>query len=302
MPKFYSELQEASLENLASDPAGTVAGRVWHNTTTTQVKTNDGTNARALLRNDQKIILGNNGTAANNVRLNRSANGVIQVVPGDDATAEGSDATSISQISARMENFTDAGKPAAGNAGRVVWLTDLLSAQVDNGTSYQSLGGGGGGGALRFIEAANAPVRVPSAIGLDYYDYEPGLSQALYLIIKVPTTYLAGRPVAMSGLWQNADSSGNVLITATATLVRAGTDSVADVTNNHTSTNGAVTMSGANQDKSQAISFDLSSATGTINSVAISAGDIIKVKIAENGSTNASGIWLMTDASEVTFS
>jgi hypothetical protein len=139
MPKFYSELQEASLENLASDPSGTVAGRVWHNTTEVRVKTDDGTNKRALLRNDQKCVIGNNGTAANNIRLHRGASGVIQFVQGGDSTAEGTLSTALNQISGRVENYTNAGKPAAANAGRLVWLTDLGEVKVDTGATYDNL-------------------------------------------------------------------------------------------------------------------------------------------------------------------
>ena len=136
MPKFYGELQEASLENLASDPSGNVAGKIWHNTTEVRVKTDDGTNKRALLRNDDKAVIGNNGTPSNNIRFHRGAAEVLQHVQGDDATAEGTLSTNLVQVSQRVENYLAAGTPSAGNAGRLVYITDEATLKVDNGASF----------------------------------------------------------------------------------------------------------------------------------------------------------------------
>lgn len=145
MPKFYGELQQANLENLASDPSGTSAGRVWHNTTEVRVKTDDGTNKRALLRNDAKCVVGNSGTASENVRFHRGAANLIQFVTGDDATAEGTRSTSLNQISGKLENYTDAGKPSVGNAGRAVWTTDVNRIQVDTGSEFRNVVATGSG-------------------------------------------------------------------------------------------------------------------------------------------------------------
>lgn len=141
MPKILGELQSATFENLSSDPSGSVSGRVWNNTTESRVKSDDGSLKRAILKNDQFCTIGNNGTANNNIRLHRGAAEVLQHVKGGDATAEGSLSTSLAQVSGRTENYTDASKPAAGNAGRVIWLTDLQRFIGDNGTTWQALQG-----------------------------------------------------------------------------------------------------------------------------------------------------------------
>lgn len=147
MPKFYGELQEASLENLSSDPGGNVAGRVWRNTTENRVKTDDGTIKRALLRNDDKLAIGNSGTANDNIRLNRAAASVLQLLQGGNATAEGAlSVSALAQLSARLENYLDAGKPAPGNPGRLIFVTDLLEVQYDNGATWLGIAGAGTGG------------------------------------------------------------------------------------------------------------------------------------------------------------
>lgn len=142
MPSFYGEIKQASLENIAGDPSTTSTGRIWYNTTETRVKTDDGTNKRALLRNDLKCVVGNNGTANNNIRLHRGASPVLQLLVGGDTTAEGTLGTSLAQLSAKIENYTDAGKPSAGNSGRLVFLSDVGTSgtvKVDNGSAYQFL-------------------------------------------------------------------------------------------------------------------------------------------------------------------
>lgn len=140
--KFYGQLENAQVENKTTDygSAG-VVGRMWWNTTASKIKIDDGTNIRALLRNDGFAVFGNHATAANNIRFHRGANGVLQFVSGADVTAEGTLSTALNQISAKFENYTDAGKPAFGNPGRLIWVTDLVSLAVDTGSSWGIIGG-----------------------------------------------------------------------------------------------------------------------------------------------------------------
>lgn len=83
--------------------------------------------------------VGSSGTAATNVKLHRSGTTKMQVVAGDDATAEGSGATVLAEVGKRVENYTNAGKPAAGNIGRVIYITDLAKLQYDTGSVWLDL-------------------------------------------------------------------------------------------------------------------------------------------------------------------
>lgn len=136
---IYGELQSATLENLASDPPGNVAGRIWNNTTEVKVKMDDGALKRALLKNDQHLVIGNSATASQNTRLHRGAANLLQFVKADDVTAEGTPSTSLTQVSARMENYTDAGLPAFGNIGRLAYITDTTSFAFDNGSAWDKI-------------------------------------------------------------------------------------------------------------------------------------------------------------------
>ena len=299
MAQIYGDLKKAAFETLSSDPAGNVTGRFWWNSTDGRPKFDDGTNKYALLRNDLKLIIGNNGTANNNIRLHRGANSVLQFVQGGDSTAEGTLATSLAQISAKVEGYTDAGKPAAGNAGRIIFVTDLLTFLGDNGTGFVPLGGGGGGGALQWIEDAVAPVP-DIENNSQVYKYTAADTQYLYTFIRVPTSYVAGRPIKMKMLFYSPDTTGNVLLQTQATLIEPGVSAVDTTTNQRTSTNSAVSLSGT-ANRVEAAEFDLTDTSGAINSVAVAAGDIIKVRLTRGTDTATSDVRGLVYGAEVTF-
>jgi len=135
--KFFGQLEEASLEQLSSDPIDNTQGRIFQNTTEGRTKIDDGVSKKALLRNDDKMIIGNDGTAANNARVHKSTNETIQIARGDDTTAEGVAATLFGQLGARSENFLNAGLPAAGNIGRKNYITDQKVEGVDDGVNWR---------------------------------------------------------------------------------------------------------------------------------------------------------------------
>lgn len=301
MPKFYSELQEASLENLASDPSGNVAGKIWRNTTSDLVKTDNGTNKRALLRNDLLCTIGNHATANNNVRFHRGEAEVMQLLKAGDATAEGTMSANLAQVSAKQENHTDAGKPAAGNAGRIIYVSDLQTFLGDNGSTYVPLGGGGGGGSISWEEGSLSPVR-GSEYGLSIYQFEAGLSQNLYTAIPVPSSYIAGRPIAIKISIYCDSSSGNILLNAVSTLIRNATDALSSTTNQRTTTNAAIALSAGTVTEPQRVTLDITSSTGTINSVAVAAGDLILVDVRRATDTATGDIKFIIQSTEVTLS
>lgn len=298
MPKIYGEIQNAALENLASDPTPGVAGRIIRNTTDGKVKIDNGTAYKAAILNDDKAIIGTSGTESSNTRLHRGAAGVTQLVSGADTTAEGTLSTVLNQLSAKVENYTDAGKPAAGNAGRLVWITDINTMKVDNGSSYQVLGSGGGGSAIQWTEPANAPY-LSTLNNMQGYSFGNGLDQELYAEYKVPSSYLSGTQLKLKIGIYSADTSNTFLIQTVSTLLRNNTDLVSSTTNQRTSTNSAITASGANQNKIQIVTCDLTDTTGNINSVAVSANDIIIIKLTRGADTATGNVIFLAKQCEV---
>lgn len=141
----YGQLLRAQLEKRASDHASSLDTGIWYNSTDEQVKISKVGAIRAFLLNDNKAIFGLDGTLADNVRLHRSGDQTLQIVPGNDTTADGSNATTLAKISAKFESYTTAGRPAFGNVGRVIFDTDEGQLFVDTGTAWAEMGGGGGG-------------------------------------------------------------------------------------------------------------------------------------------------------------
>lgn len=280
MPKFYSELQEAALENLASDPSTGVAGRIFRNTVDGKAKVDSGAAILSLVTETQTQTLSNKTLTSPTVNSPTVNTPTIDVI-----TLDG-----------------QAGTPSNPSAGFYkVYIKDDGRAYMLNSSGLESgLGGGGGGGSLRFIEGANSPVKTFEN-EIEVYEFEPGQGQALYLTVRVPQTYAPGAPINLRVLWTCASTSNNALINAVATLIRSEVDVITSTTNQRTTTNSAVTMTAGNANEPQKVVLDISSSTGTINSVAISAGDLIKVKVQESSSTVADVIKLIPDASEVTF-
>lgn len=137
--KIFGQLEDATLEQLSSDPSISVQGRVWTNTTEGRAKYDNGLVKRAFLLNDDKLAIGNDVTPSNNVRLHRAGASLLQLTPGNDATAEGSSATSISALSFRIENGLAGSLPAAGQVGRSVFVTDQKVVAVDDGLVYRRI-------------------------------------------------------------------------------------------------------------------------------------------------------------------
>ena len=191
--------------------------------------------------------------------------------------------------------------PAAGYDAVFVDSSDSsLKAKNSSGTVRALGGGGGGGGSIQWIEDTDSPV--PSVENSNQiYAFGSGLSQKLYALIRVPNGYLAGSQINLRTVWYSADSSNTALISTVATLIRTGTDVITSTTNQRTSTNAAVTMSGSTQNKPQALVCDLTSSSGQINSVSVSAGDLILVQLTRGSDSGTSDIKVPVYGTEVTF-
>lgn len=163
-----------------------------------------------------------------------------------------------------------------------------------------TLGGGGGGSALewRLSEAEESP---EEAIENKYrvLKYADGITQKAYAEFKVPDSYNAGDQIKVRIGAYSPSSSNTFLLKAVATLIRKDTDAVTSTTNQRTTTNTAVTNSVANQYRE--IELDITSSTGTINSVAVSPGDSIRLELSRDyaNDTDTADIRFVPDLTEV---
>lgn len=160
--------------------------------------------------------------------------------------------------------------------------------------------GGGGGGALRWIEGASAPIMAVET-DQEVYSYEAAQAQDLFCNVRVPSSYVLGHQIKMKALFLHADSSGNALLRAQSTLIRPATDAVTSSTNQRTTTNSAVSLSGGTVDVPQLVTLDLTDTIGKINSVSVSPGDLIKVRLYRDTDTATGDLRALPYNAEVTF-
>jgi hypothetical protein len=161
-----------------------------------------------------------------------------------------------------------------------------------------SAGGGGGSGLIWNPVSGSAPVSDEEFNELVYL-YENGLTQNLQVYLKVPDTYQVGKQVNLRLAHYSPSNSDTVLLRTVATLIRKNLDAMDTSTNTHTSTNTAVTNSVANRYRE--IVCDLTTASGQVNSVAVSPGDILKVVLTRQTDTDTADTRFVPSATEATF-
>lgn len=185
----------------------------------------------------------------------------------------------------------------------LVYATDRQKLFVDNGSSLVLVGSSGGGGSLEWLPDVNAPIAAVEN-GQRVWTYGAGLEQKLYALVRVPTSYIAGAQVTAKICMYSDSTSGDIQMQTVTTLIRKGVDAVTSTTNQRTSTNSAFTTSAGTVDEPNEITFDLSSTTGTINAVALSAGDLLFVMLtrATSGDTSSAEAKILPYSTEVSAS
>lgn len=173
-------------------------------------------------------------------------------------------------------------------------LNQQLSTAISNGAL-----GGGGGGSLQWNEGANAPAyQIGTTTNTLQYLFTSGLGQSLYTSIKVPHRY-GGTQIKLRIEVHSPDSSGTALMQSVATLVRSGVDTYTSTTNQRTSTNSAITLSGGTANIPQIVTLDLTDTSGKINGVSVSGDDIIFVNLFRGSDSGASDLRVNVSLSEV---
>jgi len=188
-----------------------------------------------------------------------------------------------------------------GAAGDVYYNTTTNKVRVYS-TLWSNLGsgGGGGGGSIEWTPDANAPLAAVEN-GQKVWIFDAGLEQKIYALVKVPSAYIAGTQILLKLCMYSPSTSGDIQMQTVTTLIRQGVDAVTSTTNQRTSTNAAFTTAAGTVDEPNEIEFDLSATVGTINSVAISAGDLLFVMLtrAISGDTSSDVAKILSYSAEV---
>lgn len=165
---IYGELYRAQVERQSADPTAGVTSRLIFNTTSTQMKYDNGSAYRAFLANDQFCVFGNNATAANNVRWNRSATATLELLIGSDATAEGSSTpANWAKLNTKLGgslvdtylDHTEVATPAspAASTWRTYFKSDGKFYKLNSSGTESEIGGASAGG-INYITNPDAEI------------------------------------------------------------------------------------------------------------------------------------------------
>jgi hypothetical protein len=211
---------------------------------------------------------------------------------------------------------TAANRIFTGAAGSITMTKDSGLSLVYDTTSVRwnlvggsGTGGGGGGSGVVWTEGSGASPLRTYTDGLKLLSFDNSSTQEIYALIAVPSTYKTGKPITLKGgqFFCNT-TTGKVFFKTDCALIKS-TTVLGTYPNIRTSTNTVVTVAGVANTNNAIGDFDVTSTTGTINSVAVLVGDKIRIRLYRDNSAEAGGAGsasadaqIMADALELKFS
>jgi len=162
--------------------------------------------------------------------------------------------------------------PTQPTAGTPSADTDFLTLGFANSTYCK-----GGYGFTWNPKAGSAPLE-DFENGEKIYEFQNNVTQFLVAFIKVPEGYVAGTQIKLYIGYYTSSTTNNVFLVTDTYLIRESTDAVTSTTNKHDSTNTEDT-NGSPGSRYNKVELDLTDADGEINSVAVSAGDMLRVEL-----------------------
>jgi hypothetical protein len=128
---------------------------------TAEFQSNSTFNDNTIAALKGQVVLGNNVTPSNNIKLHRGGAGILQITEGDDATAQGTLSTDLAKLSFKLEqNATGSLPSASGQEGRPVWDTTTKELKISDGSAYKTIQSSGD---LALFSATNWESRTSAA-------------------------------------------------------------------------------------------------------------------------------------------
>lgn len=187
-------------------------------------------------------------------------------------------------------------------AGTVVFGTDTLLPYYDNGSSLLPMaafgGGGGSGGGSWAQHPDGSPIETQLANekAFLFSDVDTG-TQKLVLFIKVPSSYVAGRQIVLALSTVSPSTANAMGFTTNTYLIRPGTEAAASTANVNANTqqvnNAAPTL------VMQEHVMQLTNASGQVNSIAVAAGNVLRVELQRASDTDTADIYVLPSLTEM---
>lgn len=134
------------------------------------------------------------------------------------------------------------------------------------------------------------------------YEFPDATDVKLVTFLRVPSGYISGNQINLKIGYSAVNTSNTVKMLATTYLIRSGTDALTSTTNSYVSTNAAITNGSPNR-RLNNTTLDLTSSTGQINSISVSAGDLLAVHLTRDyaNDTDTGIVSLIASQTEATF-
>jgi hypothetical protein len=200
---------------------------------------------------------------------------------------------------ADWDELSSAPSDPATDRHRLYRLGDVWYSRDDAGQAIPlGSGAGGGAGASWYEPSGSAPIK-DEEHDREVYLFQSGLSQKLILSVKVPEGFITGRQVKAYLTHYSPSASNTQLLKAKTTLIRENLDAVDSDSNQHTSTNTAITNTVAKQMRK--VEVDLTDSNGQINGFDVDPGDLIEIELYRDTDTDTADIRFIPSATEVKF-
>lgn len=187
----------------------------------------------------------------------------------------------------------DIGNPLSGK--RRLWVDDSGTVYLrDSAGSDTPVGSGGGGGGSAIWRLGTVSPLEDTENNEQVFLFADTTGQTIHLGVKVPEGYIPGRQIQLICGAYTPSANGAFTFDSTSTLIRPGTDAVSSTTNQETDSVDIADAGSANT--LNKMTFDLTDSSGEINSVAVSAGDLVLVELTRDASDGND-----TDTADVRF-
>jgi len=150
---------------------------------------------------------------------------------------------------------------------------------MTKGYADSNYGGGGGGGGLVWVTPEGETPPYEDDFG--NFQFADDTSQSIRAFVQVPNGYTGGNQIIMYIAIYSPSTSNNVKMKSVTSLIQPDTDAIDSTTNQHTSTEGELTLS-APANKYRRVGLQLTDVNGQINSVDVEQGDILSVLISRD--------------------
>lgn len=187
----------------------------------------------------------------------------------------------------------------AGGEIRKIQISEGVTLTAPTDLTIPGVTGGGNG--VNWYSPAGTGAASAEEFQDKVFLFSDGGTEKVVAFLKVPQDYVAGSQISCHIGVYSPSTSNTIKLRSTAYLIQKNSSAMGASTPNRTSTNLALTNTVANQYRE--VVLDLTSSIGEIDTVAVAAGDAIRVEIDRDSAadTDTADIRLVPNLSETKF-